>query len=764
MEAQLNVLLLIGAAGAGKTHTKHAFLGLDPPILRQSTLLAEEAIRAVSTLRAMVSGSDLKMVWDLVTLEMLKRMIAEAIKAGESLGYIVRQPELFPQQAPSEQCELEVPSTATAHAPSPQKPTIPSQLVSLSTPRSTVPSQLIEDKEFIDLVTSSSGSRKLLEVDWVYLIDSGGQPAFHEILPLFVRTASVVAMVLRLDEKLSDKPSIEFYGEDGQKCRSWSSNLTNEQILRHCSRTIHSRKCLSPDLPCPKVFVVGTHRDLENTCEENRAEKNSKLLRMFRPLFGESLAYYRPNKPEQLIFPLNAKSPTEGDQKVAEQFRRLATKMCSTPRVKLPMPWFVLEQYLRRLSEKKCRVILSTGECEEEALKLRMNEEDCEAALVYLDQVNMFFYRPEYLKGLVFCKAQVWLDKISELIVFVYMLLGYQQASHSSHLCLSDGFKAASAEPSTSELPSLLLGQPNTASGSQGPGLATAPVQPPASANTFPDLTECGTSEWFNFRDYGIVTLDILKKFQRHYIEGLFTPVELLKLLTAFLVLAPVTDESPEYIMPCLLQELAPEELHKYRQLDLSSPAAPRLIQFPNGCVPAGVFTLLIAYLRNFARWQLCMDSARNPRCLYRNCVEFDIPTGNRGSITLIDSFEHLEVHIFEASEKTCARNCFRVIQDLMDGVEEVGHRLHYGSLQPKAAFICFSLTHGSGSAPHPAEVVDDEWVCSVDRKIGGELTYRQLVWLEFGQPKHHCDLRGDSSLGEFSTSTAVNKITLSMC
>lgn len=726
IEARLTVLLLIGAAGAGKTHAKHVFLGLEPPPLRRSTPLAEEAIRAMSTLRATVSGSG--MVWDPVTLEKLRQMIAEAIKAGESQGYIVPQPELLPCQPATEQQHTEIQTTATAHAISSQDPTIPE-----SSP-SEVPSQQLsdeQDEEFIDLVTTSSGSQKLLEVDWVYLIDSGGQPAFHEILSLFVRTASIVAVVLRLDEKLSDKPTVDFYGQDGQRCgSSCSSHLTNEQILRHCSRAMHSRKCLSPNLPCPKVFAIGTHRDLENTCDESRAEKNSQLLKMFRPLFGDDLAYYRTTKPEQLIFPLNAKSPTEEDQRVAEQFRRLATQMCSTARVKLPMPWFLLEQYLRTLSEKKHRMILSIGECEEEALKLRMNDEDCEAALVYLDKVNMFFYRPEHLKGIVFCRAQVWLDKISELIVFVYMLLGYLLANQSNQVVIPDRTEATSVQQSselTSEsLPSMLQGQLSSASGS---GLATVPVKY-TTTEAFPDLAECCTSEWIKFRDYGMVTLEILKKFPRHYVEGLFTPTELLKLLTAFLVMAPVVDNSTEYMMPCLLQELALEELDKHRQLDLSSPAVPLLIQFPDSCVPAGVFTLLIAYLRSFAHWRLCMDSG-NPSCLNRNCVEFDIPTGNRGSITLIDSFDYLEVHISGASEKTCSRICPRVVQVLMSGVQEAAGRLQYGSLELKPAFICLNRMHGRKCSLHLATVVDDEWVCSLDRKIGGELTNRHLVWLQ---------------------------------
>ena len=48
VESRAIVLLLIGAAGAGKTHFKHLILRLPPPAVRESTPLAEAAIRAIS--------------------------------------------------------------------------------------------------------------------------------------------------------------------------------------------------------------------------------------------------------------------------------------------------------------------------------------------------------------------------------------------------------------------------------------------------------------------------------------------------------------------------------------------------------------------------------------------------------------------------------------------------------------------------------------------------------------------------------------------
>ena len=48
VESRAIVLLLIGAAGAGKSHFMHLILGLPLPAIRESTPLAEAAICAIS--------------------------------------------------------------------------------------------------------------------------------------------------------------------------------------------------------------------------------------------------------------------------------------------------------------------------------------------------------------------------------------------------------------------------------------------------------------------------------------------------------------------------------------------------------------------------------------------------------------------------------------------------------------------------------------------------------------------------------------------
>ena len=534
------------------------------------------------------------------------------------------------------------------------------------------------EEELIELLGKSSSSSRLLEVDWVYVIDSGGQPQFHEVLPAFVRNASGVIFVSKLNEQLNECPKVDYYNEEGQKCgSSYSSLFTHEQILRHCFRAMQSRLCMSK-ANSPTIFVVGSHKDVEYECRETRAQKDARLQSMLRPIFRSNLAFYRVSKPEKLIFPVNAKTPGEEDRKVAEELRKAVMQQCKEDPIKIPMPWFVFEQFVRRLASERDTSLLSIEECRRISRRLHMREDSFQAALHYLVKLNIFLYYPELLPGVVFCESQVLLDKVSELVEFSHILRG------------------------TSDKPCS-------------------------------DLHLGGGFECLKFRDYGIITVGLLKEFPKHYVEGLFTSHDLLKLLNGRLLVAQIT--STEHIMPCVLPELSPHEISTYQRLDPKSPATPLLIRSSDNWIPSGVFTVLIAFLQNEAHWQVVLKDD-NPVCLYRNCVKFGLPTGKRGVVTLIDSFEYLEVYV-QAGQRNCSKLCPQIRHEIFEGLQRAADTLGYDGLTLQVAFFCLQRDICCNTTLHPAHLADDEWVCTVNPEVGGELNNQHRVWFDDSGLQH---------------------------
>ena len=488
-------VLVTGAAGSGKTTLKHRLFGEEPPSLRCSTALAEAAIRAIS--REIV-GTDVT-GWFRVSYEELMKMLGEAVKAGipmeKSISGVAGVP--VPLHEPTKgftKHDSEHPKLATAPVGS-----SPESFPETTTASSHVPTASVQGSstknELVQLVAKSKGSKRFLELQWIHFIDSGGQPQFHEVLPAFIRNTTATIFVMKLSESLDEHPMVEYFDGSGELCgKPYRHALSNHQMLQCCIRTIHSRPS-TREGKHSRLFVVGTHRDLEYFYSESRLQKNKMLLNMLKPL-KDRLVFYRLGS--EVIFPINAKRPTEQDHQVCAMIRKaIEDKKSAPPHYKIPIGWFLLEQDIIKASKEG---VISKSECLSIAAVLNINAEALTAALKYFDDLNIFLCYPSVLSEVVFSNPQVLLDKITELVHFSYSL-------HSDN--------------------------------------------PPIALD----------GEWLQFRDKGIVTLEMFQDehFSAHYIPDLFTPEDLIKLFKHLLIIAPLS--STEYFMPSLLQTVSSEEV-----------------------------------------------------------------------------------------------------------------------------------------------------------------------------------------------------------
>ena len=692
VESGITVLLLIGAAGSGKTHFKHLILDLPPPEIRESTPLAEASVRAISLSRIAVGEESME--WCVITPETLRRMVADGIKA-EVLVRIGYLPQSTIPQVLSNASTIESEDVGEQQQSASQTSTDSSEVAvggsesklqildsfAISTSYSSIASlpekPVHVQSELLELISKSSGSGELFKCNWVYIIDSGGQPQFHEVLPAFIRHASGAVFVLKLNESLSEHPTVKYFSKGGKQCGvSYLSPFTHEQTLRNCLRMMQTRCSSSGRVTIPRVFVAGTHRDKVRLWHESRKAKNKKLIKTLKPVFGDKLVSYRTSKQDELIFPVNAKNPTAEDRKVVDKFRQAVMEACDKAQVKIPLPWFVLEQLMQQLASEKAVAVLSLEECCEVANRLHMNDHSLHAALDYFVDLNIIFYYRDILRNAVFCSSQVLLDKLSELVEYSHELRGRAET------------EVVSAYKS-------------------------------------------GT----HFRDHGIITVDFLKLFPKHYTEEVFTPADFLKLLRHLLIVACITEGV--YFMPCLLPELSSKEIDKHRSGSRAL-VAPILICFPGEWVSSGIFVTVIAFLQKEARWEIRHNHG-TPVCLYHNCVQFSLP-GEPVVVTLIDSLAYLEVHV-EVPLKLSCQVCPKVLSAVLDGLEKVATIQGYDNQQIQLAFLCPRPISIKGrkcdSDPHPAAISDGHpwWTCSVNALVNGELTQKHLVWFDSSTP-----------------------------
>jgi hypothetical protein len=517
-------------------------------------------------------------------------------------------------------------------------------------------------------------SENLIDKDLIDMKDSGGQPMFHEVLPLFVKNTTFGVFTVKLNERLDSYPMVDYYSNGKPVGEPFLSPFTHLQTFHHCMRVLQST---CSEGTCPKLVFIGTHKDLEQEClDESRKEKNRKLRSIIPPDLKQSILYYEHSN-EELLFGVNVKTPEDIDHQMIGCVReRMIKELRKLPQQKIPLQYFALENAFLRLAKYQHKGVLSKEDCFREAAAYHFSEESFEAALQYLHGLKLIFYYKEILPEVVFIDAQTILDKITELVEF--SLSVSSQSKPVYKLTISMDIK-----------------------------------------------------EFQQFKAYGIVTLELLSQFSSHYVPGLFMQQQLVFVLKYLRVVAEVGKD--KYLMPCLLRVSAIPHLLRYS----AGPSISALLFYfgPNG-LKLGVYCCLLASLITEAKWELVTEDNR-PVQVSRNQVQFRLPGNDPGAITITDSFStflHVSIDFPENMDSTkalqiCTKTCPDIRETILTGIRKSSQKLNYNNSVPEVAFPCsFHLPNDL----HPATISENRVLtCTTHpRSVCNELTAEHQLWL----------------------------------
>ena len=671
VEARDIKALIFGAAGTGKTHTIALLMDEEPSAIRRSTPCATRPVR-VDKLEK--EGGK----WVRITHDQLSQTIAD------TSTMLPQNPSTARKATSSTPSGAHTPvGTSESKTASKQKTASTKNATAASTSRekvSSVSTSSAEDELLRRIEMSPYGRRakKAFKRDRITLIDTGGQPQFHEVLPMFMGETSASMFTIKLDDSLDDHPLIEFYDDSGHLVGSYRSPFTNQQILMMCMRVIQSQVSQSQEGICPTPIFVGTHKDLEQQCtSESREEKNQKIHKMLPPAVQENTIYCD-ERLKELIFAVNAKIPGPQEKKIAAELRRVIVERSRVKPKQIPLRWHALELALQKLMLELGRGVLSKAEGLAAARRFHFTDDSFEEALKYLHNLNILFYYKDVLPDVIFCDPQVLLDKVTELVEYSYRL----QTAACRQIATEGKLR--------------------------------------------------------KFRDQGIVTLEFLskKEFQKHYVPGLFSPGELLRLFKKLLIVSPITEDEDEFLMPITEKEyLMPCLLRGTQEPTLLAPSSsvpPLLFYFPHSPL-LGVFCALVAYLLSQAKWELLLDAKRrSPVKVDRNTIHFKVPGDLPGKIILSDSFStYFQVSIEKTPRALCSKVCPQIREAILAGLRKASSALHYNNSVPKDAFLC--LEHSTDSAtPHASVVASTRTVmtCTLNPdEVYNNLTEEHLVW-----------------------------------
>ena len=651
-------MFMMGPGGSGKTCTLAAVLEEKPPSIRESTPCVKKSVRAVAQCKIGVgdkTGS--KTCFVRITDEQYSDMLSTTAKHLQLHTEPTQSPELKP-----------TPEHAHVH--------VHASLKGDSSNEEKLPELIPECCHFLRelLVRMNAGSKmsdQLENKDLFDISDSGGQPMFHEVLPVFVTNTMFGMLTVKLNESLDSHPLVEYFTNGKCIGKPFKSPFTHLQTFRHCMRVLQST-CERGK--CPKIAVIGTHKDLEHECpSEDRKEKNRKLLSIIPPRMKDSVISCTS---ESLLFAINAKAPGDDDQVVLTKLRQLLlSELLKLPRVRIPLRYFGLEMAFQRLAKYQKKAILSKEECLKEATTFHFTRESFEDVLKYLKGIKLIMYYEDILPDVIFIDAQVLLDKITELV------------EHS-----------------------LLI-----------------------QSESCPPESEAGSvSSFEKFKSRGIITKEILSRFKSHYVPKLFMEDHLILLFEHLLIIAEVGEG--EYLMSCLLKE---EDIHVAHPLpNLASQVVPPLLfYFGEDGPKLGVYCFLLSSLITEARWELLVDKGC-PVQLSRNRVHFKVPKNHPGFITITDSFSTFFcIDITFPSDmstakalRVCEDVCPKIRETILAGIRKASRTLNYNDSIPESAFLCSK--HQDNSL-HPATVSSfDLLTCtSQPATIFSEMTENHKLW-----------------------------------
>ena len=413
--------LFLGPGGSGKSHTLALFLKEDPPSTRESTPCMKTPIRAVAHCKVGVSNDCFVRITDDQYSDMLVVTAKCLSKSGNTTQSTVSGSftvqEGISEATNSDSSSLNERDTevksSRSDLPDPSlKLNVDSHRILIQETVDSGGIRGILRREFCTRMQAGSKSSDLNNKDMLDISDTGGQPMFHEVLPVFIRNTMFGIMTVKINESLDSCPLVEYYTKGEPIGTPFESPFTHLETLRHCMNVI--RSTCEHDT-CPKIAFVGTHKDLEHDCpQENREIKNQMLRNIIPPEMKTSIMVIE----ESLLLAINAKTPGKDDQKMMSILREWILKeLRKIKPIKIPLRYSALEMAFRRLAKYQRKSILSKEECFQEASIYNFTRESFETALKYLHSLKLIVYYEDVLPNVVFIDAQALLDKITELVV-----------------------------------------------------------------------------------------------------------------------------------------------------------------------------------------------------------------------------------------------------------------------------------------------------------------------------------------------------------
>ena len=538
-------------------------------------------------------------------------------------------------------------------------------------------------KKLMQEVLASRGLRSIEDIEkttTIYLMDTGGQPEFHEIMPIILQGPALHMVFFNLAFNLNEHIPVRFCQQDGTNAMiTYESSYTGIQMIYQLLSSLY---CFSKDSSIhsqPTAVLIGTHLDqlkgLDEQGEERITEINSSIKQLLTNAEFHKQAF--------LTYPVQDRSvenstvfvPVDnygGGEEEIEQLQVFLKQVIDNrfDPVELPSAWLFFHLVLRHRYENSPGVC-TLEDCVALARGCGLDEDDVSHVLRYIHRhlgTILYYEEVKGLNRLVICDPNV-------LFQGVFHLVAASFAGDRAY------YTSAAEIRKTGEIPVKLLDRIN--------------AQPSNSPLTNEHI------------------FDLLKHF---------------KILTEL-----HSGEDAAYFMPCLLQPDTSLELSSDSLQALCLP--PLLVRFDGNYIPMGVFSAFVVKLSQ-GSWE------PDPACRYRNHISFF--TDGVSSVELLVYPAYLEFRIAIADQEEpeeIHQFCLGVRQTVVDTLKSVLD-LHEHTRKTKfqlgfycpGSFQADGQPHFCGCLPSQNHINPKAFACSKYPRCQNQcrLPLKCTIWFEY--------------------------------
>ena len=292
--------------------------------------------------------------------------------------------------------------------------------------------RLAEAKEWVEV------KKKLIEFERItilYVIDSGGQPECHEILPLLLDGHVLGLIFLDLTKELGDKHPVLFRtGKTTAYNEKPLSDFTTGEVIQRILTSISS---LQSDRHISLAVFIGTY--LDKATQRQVLDLDRAVQSAFRVFIDENIVI--PVGVEgDLIKYIETLDNASSDQSDIERLRTLILRIIDErfrfrhdQEVGVPTGWMLLHLILRDKYQEKGWCTMA--ECIATAASCGITENELPLVLKYTHKnYGTILYYPGVLNNIVICDPDVILSPLKSAFEFVFACEFVTQLTATKHI------------------------------------------------------------------------------------------------------------------------------------------------------------------------------------------------------------------------------------------------------------------------------------------------------------------------------------------